>query len=350
MGEDKFFKKIKISTLIYAALAMLVLAFMASLVLVYVFSSSSMLNANLRRVFPYPVVIVGYRELVTYRSLTENMVAVRRFYEVQDFSKIGLRVDFSTDEGKKRFKVREKEVLNKMTEDSAIKFLAKKRGIFVSREEATQAVKRKLREYGSGENVKKDLDRLYGWTLDDFQEKVVLPSLYQEKLQESFTQEVDVVSAGKEKMSLAQEGLRNKQSFIDTAKQYSDGNTAKDGGGLGWFSLEDLAPELRGPVAAQKVGIPGDVVESELGFHIILVEAVKKEDQKQIYQLSQIFTHKITFAKWLSEKMSGLPVIILSPEYLFNNKEARVEFKDQEMRDFEKELFEKADGDATFFF
>lgn len=350
MNSNNFLKKIKISTLIYAILIIIVFVFAASLAVVYFFPKAITSSSNLRVKLPYPVVIVGYRNGVSFRALAENMKSVKRFYEAQDFSQIGLRVDFSTDEGQKRLKVREKEVLNKMIEDNAIKILAKERGIAVSREEAAQAISRKLQEYGSGEEVKDDLERLYGWTLDDFQKKIVIPSLYQEKLEKKFVEEVDAVSAGKKKISLAQEALRNKQSFSDVAKQYSEGNTAKDGGSLGWFALQDLAPELREIAANQKVGVPGDVMESELGFHIILVEAAKKDGEKQLYQLSQIFARKITFADWLSDKISGMSIIVLAPEYTYNKETARVEFKDQNMRDFEKSLFEKAEGDAAFSF
>lgn len=346
----KFLKKVRVSTLVYVALIVAVLVFAASLVMTYAFPQSSAFALRLKDRLPYPAVIISYQSGITYRTLGENMAAIKRFYETQDFSKIGLRVDFSTDEGKRRFKVREKEVLNKMIEDDAIKLLADDRGIRVSSEEASQAVSRKLEEYGSGEEVKKDLDRLYGWTLADFEEKVVIPGLYQEKLQASFAKEVDTVSEGKEKIGSAQEALRAGQPFAETAKRYSEGNTAKEGGALGWFALEDLALELRPAVAAQKIGVPGDVVESGLGFHIILVEEIKKEDQKQLYRLSQIFARKVTFADWLALKIRGLSILVLSPEYRWNAEEARVEFKKQEFRDFEKTLLEKADGDAAFFF
>jgi hypothetical protein len=45
-----------------------------------------------------------------------------------------------------------------------------------------------------------------------------------------------------------------------------------------------------------------------------------------------------------------MSIIVLSPEYQYNKETARVEFKDKDMRDFEKNLFEKADGDAAFLF
>jgi parvulin-like peptidyl-prolyl isomerase len=237
-----------------------------------------------------------------------------------------------------------------MIEDKSIQLLARERGIRVSREEATQSVSRKLEEYGTSEEVKKDLERLYGWTLADFEEKIVIPSLYQQKLQASFEKEVDTTAAGKKTISSAQEALRASTSFADVAKKYSEGQTAKNGGALGWFTLEDLAQELRQPVASQKVGVPGDVIESGLGFHIVLVEEIRTEDQKKLYRLSQIFARKVTFADWLSEKMRELPIAVLSPEYRWNKAEARVEFKTQKLIDFEKEILKKSDGDAAFFF
>ncbi|OGI31201.1 MAG: hypothetical protein A3G09_02470 [Candidatus Moranbacteria bacterium RIFCSPLOWO2_12_FULL_48_12] len=347
---QNFLKKVRVSTLVYGALIVFVLIFAASLVAVYAVSQPNAFVDRLKSALPYPIAIVSYKGGITYRTLSQNMASVRRFYEAQDFGKIGLRVDFSTAEGQQRFKVREKEVLNKMIEDEAIERLAKERGIQVSQNEAAQGVSRKLEEYGSGEEVKKDLERLYGWTLADFEEKVVMPSLYQEKLQASFAKEVDAASKALEKIRLAQDALLSGQAFADAAKQYSAGRTAEDGGDLGWFAPADLAPELRQSVMLQKVGVPGDVVESGLGFHILLVEEIKKEDTKQLYRLRQIFARKMTFADFLSEKMRGLSILILSPEYEWNAAEARAEFRKQELRDFEKNLFEKTDGDAAFFF
>lgn len=348
--RDRSSAAIRLNTVAYAGLIALIVIFAASLVAVYAPLRPNAFADRLKTMLPYPITIVGYGGGITYRTLSDNMSSIRRFYEAQDFSVVGLRVDFSTEDGQKRFRVREKEVLNKMIEDEAIRLLAEDRGIRISPDEAAQGIARKLEEYGSGEEVKRDLDRLYGWTLRDFEEKVVMPGLYQEKLQASFEKDVDAASEGQKKIGLAQEALRAGKPFAEVAKQYSEGNTAEEGGALGWFALEDLALELRQPVAAQKIGVPGDVIESGLGFHIIIVEEIKKEDQKQLYRLSQIFARKETFADWLAGEMRKMSVWILSPEYRWNKGEARAEFKQQEMRDFEKTLFEKSEGDPTFFF
>ena len=343
-------KQVPVSVLLYALCIVVVLAVMTSVVLIYIVPQSFSVTERLKAFLPYPAVMIEYRSGITYRALADNISSVKRFYEAQDFAKIGMRIDFSTEMGKKRFEVRKKEVFNKMIEDEAIVLLAKKRGINVSAEEASQAITRKLEEYGTGKEVVQDLERLYGWALTDFQEKVVIPGLYQEKLRERFVQEVDATAVGKKNIEAAQKALRARTSFAEVARIYSEGNTAGNGGALGWFTLENLAFELREPVAKQTIGVPGDVIESELGFHIILVEEIKMEDQQKLYRLSQIFTRKVVFADWLTERMREFSIVVLSPEYRWNKAEARVEFKQQEMRDFEKELFETANEETSFFF
>lgn len=345
--ERKGIKKIRWSTFGFGLfVAFLVLAFFFLLV-AYVLPRSGGVE-RLVRGLPLPEVVVGYRSGITFRELSANLDSVKRFYENQDFSKIGLRVDFSTEDGKKRLKVREKEVLNKMLEDQAIVLLARKRGTFISQEVAHQNVTRKLEEYGSATQVKDNLKRLYGWDLADFEEKVVLPSLYEDKLKESFLKEVDPTNVAQKKIEQAAELLRQGIPFADVVKQYSDGQTAQSGGDLDWFSLADLAPELRNPVTAQKVGVPGNVIESSLGFHIVLIDEQKDEKEGRLYRIRQIFARKETFADWLSEQMKTLPIWVLAPEYRYDKETARIEFKDPVWQKYEEDLYKKASGDPSF--
>lgn len=343
-------KKIRLNVLGYALLAFVVFLFVATLVFVYGIPHKNATLENITERLPYPIAVIGYKETVSLRALADNIQSVKRFYENQDFSKVGLRVDFSTDEGKKRFLVRKKEVFNKMIEDATIMLLARERGITITKEAVNEGVRRKLDEYGSEENVKKDLERLYGWTLDDFENKVVLPSLYEEKLQERFLKEEDTTSQAETKIHLAETALKSGTDFDKVANQYSDGRTAGEGGDLGWFVISDLAPELRGPVLSQKIGITGSVIESSLGYHILLIEEEKKENGAQLYHLKQVFAKKKLFADWLSEQMRAQSIFILSPDFRWNADTAQAEFRDETMRAFEWELYEKTSGDAAFFF
>ncbi len=343
-------KKIRWSTIGYGFLAVFLLLFALSLIVTYFVPRTWKGVSSVVNQMPYPVAAVGYKEFISFRELSQNMTAIRRFYETQDFSKVGLRIDFSTEDGQKRLRVREKEVLNKMVEDRAIMALAKKRNIFVSADTAQQGVMRKLEEYGNSREVQENLKRLYGWDLTQFEEKVVLPSLYEQKLRESFLKEVDPLSVAKGKIEKAAEALRAGEDFDAVVKQYSEGQTADKGGDLGWFALEDLAPELRSPVASQKVGIAGNVIESDLGFHIVMVEEQKKEKDTQLYRIRQIFARKNTFSDWLSEQMKTLSIGVFDPGYQWNKEIGRVEFRDKQWRSYEEELIRKASGDASFFF
>jgi len=345
-------KKVRLSTLLYTVATIFLIVFSLGLIVVYTpFGLLQMSNNKIKSFLPYPMVVMEYQSVITFRLLSQNMIAVKQFYETQDFSKIGVRIDFSTPDGEKRLKIREKEVLNKMIEDRAIEIWAKEKGIRVSHEEALQSVNRKLEEYNSENKVKDELKRLYNWTMDDFQEKVVIPSLYQEKLEKSFEEffRNDALEAEK-KILEAEKKLNSGSTFKDVVKQFSDGEGKENDGEIGWFMLDDMIPDLKEKVSNQKIGVPSEVMESPLEFHIILIEETKIENEKKMYHLKQIFVRKKNFSDILFEKMQSMNIKVLSPEYIWNQESARVELSDQILRDFEKKMFENTENNSPFVF
>lgn len=333
---------------VLAIFALAVLLAIGVLLLVYKFPDTAFGRLFTAR-FPFPLVMIGQGVAVTTNGLAENRDALRHFYESQDFAELGMRVDFTTDDGKKRLKIREKDLINKMVEDRAVEQLARARDITVTDDQVEAETTVKMKELGTTDKVEETLARLYGWNLSDFQEQIVRPAMYEEALVKSYEAEVDQ-AVPKDKILTAEKELRSKRPFADVARNYSQGETRADGGDLGWFQLEELAPELRNPVDTAKLGIPTGVIESPLGYHIILVEDTKLEEEKRLYRIRQIFTRKLSFAGWLTERMKELPVSIISDEYEWRREEARVEFRSEEMRAFEKKLRENAESDPTLLF
>lgn len=299
--------------------------------------------------FPFPVVVVGKSSIVNSRELTQNVASIKRFYESQDFSQMGIRVDFSTDEGKKRLKLRERDLLNKMLEDATIERLTREQGIVITEAEARADVEKRLKEYGAADKVESTIARLYGWTLRDFEAKVVLPSLYEEALSKKFESQVSY-EASKKQIDEAAKELKRSGNFSAVVERYSDGRTKANEGDLGWFALEDLATELRGAVDTAKVGVPTDMVESSLGYHILLVKETKIEGNQRLYHLSQIFVRKENFVDWLIEKIRDEPVRVLLPDYSFNQETGRIDFRSKDMKDFEEKLRANPDQDPLFFY
>lgn len=319
--------------------------------LAYALPRGNRVGESLRRLSPLPVVVIGYRDVITTEELASNMRSVRRFYETQDFSKYGIRIDFSTEEGKQRLLIREKEVLNKMLEDRILMQLAHEKNIVVTPEAARDGVRRQLEEYGGDESkIRENLKRLYDWSLQDFEEKVVMPNLYEERLTEAFKKESDTRTHAEQRIKEAREAIRGGMSFDEAVSRYSEGRTREQGGELGWFATDNLARELQRPIAAQKVGVIGDILESELGFHIVVVEESKQENGKMLYRIKQIFAKKTSLADWMVERMRASPPTILSRDYIWDADTARIEFRDESMRRFEKELIEKTLGESLTLF
>ena len=48
--------------------------------------------------------------------------------------------------------------------------------------------------------------------------------------------------------------------------------------------------------------------------------------------------------------MQEIPIYVLSPEYRFDKDKAQIEFKSENMRQFEADLFNKSEGDPLFLF
>lgn len=322
-----------------------------ALLFAYVLPASWKVTAQVRSMLPLPFATVGTSVAATYDEIADNLASVRRFYETQDFAALGMRVDFTTPDGEKRLKLREREIVTKMIEDEAIRLLASREGIVVSEQQAAEAVAKELGNIGgSEENVKEKLSRLYGWNLVEFQEKVVLPSLYEDALQAKFEEKYSRSEPARKKAEEAAKQLADGRDFKDVAKEFSDGRTAEEGGAMGWFAYIDLIEPLQEPAKAQAVGIPGSIIESPLGFHILQVEERKTEGGTEMVRLSQVFTRKPTFVEWLSGKMAEMNVRVLAPEYEWSKENARVEFRDERLRKFEEEILRKSEGDASLAF
>lgn len=347
MENVKNEKKVKWSVLLVSFLIIAAVGLVAIGVMIYGFGVNNGITRVATKLLPYPAAMVGYREWITISELNEDLNSIRNFYEKQDFAGLGLRVDFSTNDGKKRLKVRERELLNKMVEDRIIGMLLKENGAKVTKEAIDQEVSRKLDEQGSWKSTQEKLEKLYGWTLEDFKEKIVRPDLYRKKLAEIFETRYSSNGEKKKKIEAALRALADKKSFADVTREYSEGTTAKDGGKMGWFKKEHLLPGLAEKVFSLEAGKTSEIVETELGFHIAKVEERRKENGEEIIRMSQIFVNKNNFADWLGKKMKERKVSITIKEYYWDKEKLIVQFRDKGLQDFENKIINEFQGDTS---
>ena len=70
------------------------------------------------------------------------------------------------------------------------------------------------------------------------------------------------------------------QNFNELAKQSSEGPSAKNGGKLGWFTMDQMIPEFSKAAFSGKKGeIYPEIVETVFGFHIIYIEDKQEEEE-----------------------------------------------------------------------
>ncbi|HAR99628.1 MAG: Peptidylprolyl isomerase PrsA-like protein [Candidatus Moranbacteria bacterium GW2011_GWC2_37_73] len=346
-------KRIKVSTLVYALLILVMIVLSIGSILAYGTRTEigTKIAAAISKAVPFPAVIINWSRIIYINDVQDNMASITKFYQTQDFAKEGLRIDFSTEDGKKRLRIKEREIIDKMVEDEIIEILAKDAGISITDEDVEKVVTQKLNEFGTADDVKNDLLKSYGWTMDDFKKRVVLPSLYAEALAQNVAAEgVTDNNKAKNKISQAQKELESGKDFVDVVRSYSEGPSREKGGELGWAKKDQVVPELQEILFGKDVPVKNSIVESSIGFHIVEIENRKKENSEDILQLRQIFVAKNTFADWLEDKKKQMKVSVPLADFTWNAETGSIDFEDEDMRIFEKEQRAKIQGDASILF
>lgn len=350
VGKEVAWRTVAVAVLIFVAayFVLIGLAFYFSPTLTGKIDQSKIMQKTISLV-PYPVAMVGGK-FITGSRLLMNLASVQRFYENQDFSKVGMRVDFSTVDGKKRLEMKGGEIFSKLIDDTVIQAEAQKRGIDLTPDIIDQEVDRMLKEYGTGNALKNNLEKLYGWQLDDFKENIVKPDLYREKLV-SYIQENDpTFVAAKSKITAAQSDLKNGMSFTDAVKKYSEGESAKDLGELGWFSADQMLPEVAITAFQLNIGQQSEIIQSGVGYHIVRVEDKKTEDGINMVKVSQIFVRTKLFSDWLAETEKNYHIVVFSREFRWNSQSQSVEFRASEMQDYENDMQKNPPNDPSVIF
>lgn len=275
---------------------------------------------------------------ISFSDLELRTSASRNFFEKQNFEKVGVRIDFSTTEGKKRLKVLERRVLNNLIEGKAIENIAHDKGISVSNKEVDMALKRVVDE-SDPEFVKKRIE-LYNFTEEEFAKHVVRREIYINKLEDYYVKNNTADKNIINKIKKVEEALKSGESFSDVAKKYSEGLTAPNGGKLGFFQRGQLEREVESKAFIMKKGEVSDIIESNVGFHIIYIDDVLHDDVGRVMMVSinQILIKKKNFIQYFDDLIGKMKIKINSTDYVWNASDNSVEFKDNSLTEFERAL------------
>lgn len=343
-------KKIRLKTAVEAffAIAFLIAASMVASVY-FLKPSEEGFFGMMSGAISYPVVSIEGTNYIFTSDVRESLKVLKKYYEGKDFAMAGSRVDFSTEDGQKRLKIKEKEILNREINNKAIEILAKRKNIKLAADEIDNYYSWKVTAEGFLGKDPNDFVATYGWSKDKIVEKIIVPLLYAKKLNSMMSEEFKNLDKSKETAELAKKELQEGKEFSEVAKKYSQGASGKNGGNIGWISKNDMVMEVAEHVFSKQTtdnDLP-EIIESQIGYHIIRVEETKKENDNDMAKISQIFVRKMNFEYWLEEELKKMEVDVYSNQYYWDKERSVIEFKDESMVDFENAIQEGDQGDIS---
>ena len=82
----------------------------------------------------------------------------------------------------------------------------------------------------------------------------------------------------REKIEMIKEKLENGEDFEELARTYSDDEATKENGGdLGYVYRGQMVDEFDNALFSLDIGEVSDIIETDIGYHIIKVYDYKKE-------------------------------------------------------------------------
>jgi peptidyl-prolyl cis-trans isomerase SurA len=222
------------------------------------------------------------------------------------------------------YELREK-VLNQMVDEKLTDQEVERYNIRVSEEAIDKTIEEmKKRTYMTDQQLRDSLEK-EGLTMDDYRErmknqilrvrlvnrevksKIVITDedirAYYEKNRSQYVGEGSVhlrqivmampsmgseeeKQAVRDRMALVREKAENGEPFGDLAREYSESPDAKDGGELGTFELNDLAPQILKSISGLKGGEVSDVLETERGLQLFYIDELIAGEGKSLEEVS----------------------------------------------------------------
>lgn len=275
------------------ALVALVLTIAVFGVFVYKYKSANRAVKIASKIVPYPVASVNGNYIwntVTYNQYLFELASVQKFYESQG-------QDLKSEEGKQKLSQLKEDIITQLENNEIISQQAAKYGIKVTNKEIQDQYDTLVKEAGGAEKVKSTLEKLYGWTISDFKQKIQ-ESILQKKVGDKILADESLNAAAKKQAEDIKKQIDGGADFADLAKKFSADGSASNGGDLGLISKGQTVPEFEAAAFGLNPGQVSGVVKTQYGYHIIKVTG-KEGDQVRV---SHILIKGVDLETWLRDQ------------------------------------------------
>ncbi len=271
--------------------------------------SESPLVLTAARLFHIPAVKVN-GDAILYSDYVDDKKTLAYFYGQQPEA----QVNPSTDEDISDM------AISRLIATTVITDFAKKWNVEVTKEDIQDKKDILITNIGSEEAAEQEVMANYGWSLNMYIDRVVVPLIREEKIKAYFeTQQVEGADAfGQEEVHarhilfrVEEESedatvkqaatdvltrIKNGEDFATLAKEFGSDGTAEVGGDLGWFGRGVMVPEFEVGVFALNPGQVGDeLVKTDFGYHIVQVDEKRQGKNFIAFMDEQFNTADIDF-------------------------------------------------------
>lgn len=259
-------------------------------------------SSALVRALPYPAATVNGRA-IRYADYLDDLDSVRKFFAAQAARGAEVTVP---PEAELRAGVMERLVQNAVLTEEAARL-----GLEASAAEIEDEYAKVVAQGGKeGASLEDELAELYGWTSEDFKERVIRVFLLQKKMEEALKNDPALAGAAETDAKTTLEEIKGGADFAELATDRSrDPGSATRGGDLGFFTKGVMVAEFETAAFALAPGEVSDVVRTPFGFHIIKVEEVEKSGG----EVTKVKARHILFSvpgadEYLKEKVAAAKV------------------------------------------
>lgn len=277
---------------------------------VYKQAASDRFTTTVARVLNLPAFKVN-DTTISYSTYLDDLRAI---HQVQSFT---MAQSGQTESPVTELQLRD-QVIQRLVQDALIEQVARGYGVVVSSTELDAYKSSVLAQRGvtSTEAADKILVSMFGWNLATYEQKVMMPVLLYQKVAAAAKNDEKVSKQiydfAVERAQYIIDNIKTDDDFTRFAVQYSEDNTARSGGDVGWFSKGDMEPNFEKVAFALKPGEVSKVpVETVFGLHIIKVDdhkvnQVKDEKTGKMVKKEQVKARHILIAPSLDKYLELL--------------------------------------------
>ncbi len=269
--------KSEVTKILILILIIVAFVFSSFTLCLYYFCWQNEITKKITKIIPYPVAVVNFKP-ISYNLWQGETEALIHLYKQQTTENILLKIP--------ELQETKKHVLERLITQELLNQLAKSYGIETNRQEIKDYTQKLSEEIGGIEHLENQLNYLYNWTIEEFEEKIVKSIIIKGKVEIALNFDERLNQDSLRKIKFIEEELNNNhQSFEYLAEKYSEDVTAIRGGDLGYFSQGQMFPEFEKAVFELKPKEISGIIKTRLGFHIIKMEEKLAAENGKITQV-----------------------------------------------------------------